>query len=121
MWILLAEALFIPTGLLTAAFLTRRFGPYGYGLFILAATLVSSAEWCVLSLFSRATVKFISEAQDWRPIGATILRLYLIAGGSMALLLYFALSRDTVAERAGQRRCLCTRCILADPRDCCYS
>jgi O-antigen/teichoic acid export membrane protein len=88
MWILLAEALFIPTGLLTAAFLTRRLGPHGYGLFTLAVTLVSSAEWCVPSLFSRATIKLISEAQDWRPIGATILRLYLIAGGSVALLLY---------------------------------
>ena len=33
------EALAIPTGLVTAAFLTRRLGPEGYGLFTLAATV----------------------------------------------------------------------------------
>jgi len=38
--VFLAEALLLPTGLLTTAFLTRRLGPEGYGLFLLAAPLV---------------------------------------------------------------------------------
>jgi hypothetical protein len=38
--VFLAEALFLPTGLLTTAFLTCRLGPEGYGLFLLAAPLM---------------------------------------------------------------------------------
>jgi O-antigen/teichoic acid export membrane protein len=38
--VFLAEALLLPTGLLTTAYVTRKLGPEGYGLFVLAATLV---------------------------------------------------------------------------------
>lgn len=41
LWIFLSEALVLPTGLLTAAFLTRRLGPEGYGLLTLASVLVA--------------------------------------------------------------------------------
>jgi O-antigen/teichoic acid export membrane protein len=88
----LAEALFPLTGLITAAFLTRRLGPEGYGLLTLAAALVAWLEWTVGSLFSRATIKLVGEAEDWRPVGATLVRLHLIWGCSAALLLWLVAS-----------------------------
>ncbi len=53
--VFLAEALILPTGLLSAAFLTRSLGPRDYGLFTLAATIVVWTEWVATSAFSRAT------------------------------------------------------------------
>ena len=86
--VLLAEALFPLTGIITAAFLTRRLGPDGYGLFTLAVTIVTWIEWNITSAFSRTTIKFVGEAQDWRPVGATVLRLYVGVSSSAALLLW---------------------------------
>jgi O-antigen/teichoic acid export membrane protein len=85
---LLADALFVPTGLLTAAFLTRQLGPQGYGWLSLATVVTAWAEWIMLSAFTRATIKFVGEADDWRPIGATALRLQLLSGGSGGLILW---------------------------------
>lgn len=65
-WGFLAEALVLPTGLITAGYLTRHLGPEGYGLFTLAATLIGWVTFSTTSLFSRTTIKFISEANDWR-------------------------------------------------------
>ena len=39
-----AESLLVPTGLLTAAYLARRLGPDGYGLFMLAAAASDRAR-----------------------------------------------------------------------------
>jgi O-antigen/teichoic acid export membrane protein len=83
----LAEALFPLTGIVTAAFLTRRLGTDGYGLLVLAATVASWVDWTIGSLFARATIKLIGEAEDWRPVGATVMRLHLVWGCSAALLL----------------------------------
>lgn len=85
---LLADALFVPTGLLTAAFLTRQLGPEGYGWLSLATAVTTWVEWIILSAFSRATIKFVGEAHDWRPVGTTALRFQLIAGGGGGLLLW---------------------------------
>lgn len=86
--IFLAEALFPLTGLVTAIFLTRRLGPEGYGLLTLAATLIVWVEGSITALFARATYKLVAEAEDWRPIGATILQWYLAIGCGMTLLLW---------------------------------
>src|SRR5256885_7632702 len=83
--VFLGEALLLPTGLLTTAFLTRKFAPEGYGLFTVAAVLVAWIEWSISSIFARATFKLIGEADDWRPIGAALTRLHLVLGGAMAL------------------------------------
>lgn len=76
-WIFCSEMLILPTGLLTVGYLTRKLGPDQYGLYALAVMLVSWIEWSINSLFGRATIKFIGEAEDWRPIGATAARLQL--------------------------------------------
>jgi O-antigen/teichoic acid export membrane protein len=86
--VLLADALFVPTGLLTAAFLTRQLGPEGYGWLSLAAAVTTWIEWIILSAFTRATIKFVGEAHDWRPVGMTALRLHLMVGGGGGLLLW---------------------------------
>jgi O-antigen/teichoic acid export membrane protein len=85
--VFLAEALFVPTGLLTAAFLTHRLGPGRYGLLSLGLTIVAWVEWSVASVFSRAAIKLVSEAEDWRPVAATLMRGSLIFSIVAALLL----------------------------------
>lgn len=85
--VLLAESLLIPSGLLTAAYLGRRLGPDGYGIFVVAAALVAWVEWGLTGLFARASVKFVAEAADWRPIGSTIVSVYLALATAAAILL----------------------------------
>jgi O-antigen/teichoic acid export membrane protein len=86
--VFLAESLIIPSGLLTAAYLARRLGPEGYGLFAVAAALVAWIEWSLVAMFSRASVRFVADAADWRPIGATILSIHLLLSLAAALLLF---------------------------------
>ena len=98
--VFLGEALLVPTGLLTAAFLTRKFAPEGYGLFTVAATLVAWIEWSITSMFARAAFKLIGEADDWRPIGTAIVRLHLALGGAMAVGLWLCADMIAVALKA---------------------
>jgi len=88
--VFVAEALILPTGLVTTAVLTRHLGTEGYGLFTLAATLVVWVEWCITALFARATYLRISEATDWRPIGTAVLRLHLVVSTACAVVLVLA-------------------------------
>jgi O-antigen/teichoic acid export membrane protein len=88
----LAEGLFLLSGLISTVFLTRRLGPQSYGLFILTATLVTWIEGTITSVFARPTFKFIAEAEDWRPVGATVVQLHLTASGAIALLLWLLAS-----------------------------
>ncbi len=85
--VFLAESLLIPTGLLTAAFLARRLGPEGYGVFVVAAALVAWIEWSLMALFARASVRFVADADDWRPVGATMVSFHLVLAMVAALLL----------------------------------
>lgn len=83
-----AESLVLPTGFFITVFLTHRLGPAGFGLFTLAASLVGWVAWVVASLFSRATVKFVSEAADWRPIAGVVIRLQLVFGALSLFVLW---------------------------------
>jgi O-antigen/teichoic acid export membrane protein len=85
--VLVAESLLIPSGLLTAAYLGRRLGPDGYGIFMLAAALVAWVEWGLTGVFARASVKFVAEAVDWRPIGSTIVSVHVALATMAAALL----------------------------------
>lgn len=86
--IFLAELLFVPTGIITAAYLSRRFGPEGYGLLMLAYVPVILLESNVAAALSRPAIKLIGDASDWRGVGAAVLRLYLLAGLAMMLLVW---------------------------------
>ena len=85
--VLLAEALFPLTGVLTVVFLTRRLGPEGYGVLVLSTTVIALLEWTINSFFARATIKFVSEAPDWRPVGSRLVRLHFMSSvGGMLLI-----------------------------------
>jgi O-antigen/teichoic acid export membrane protein len=88
MSILLANALLLPTGFITAVFLARYLGPMYYGLFALASRFVIWVEWSSTSFLSGTTIKFVGEAKDWRPIGVAIVRLHLMIGFGVATLLW---------------------------------
>ena len=85
--VFLAESLLIPTGLLVAAYLARRLGPDGYGIFVVTAALIAWVEWSLTALFSRASVRFVADAPDWRSMGATIVSFHLVLAMLAALLL----------------------------------
>lgn len=75
-----ADAVLLPTGLVTTAYLTRHLGLEGYGVYSLAAAIVVWLEWSVGALFTRATLKLVAESVDWRPVGATLNWAHLVAG-----------------------------------------
>jgi len=82
-----AEGLILPTGFITAVFLARRLGPLEYGLFALVSRFIYWLEWTGTSAFTGTTIKFISQEREWRPVGATAVRLYLLIGGGLALII----------------------------------
>jgi O-antigen/teichoic acid export membrane protein len=102
--IFLAEALILPTGMVTAVYLTRRLGPADYGLFSLAATLASWLGWLVGAMYGRATVKLVSESRDAvpekSPAVATMLRAYATTGAAAAIALFFG--ADALAALFGE-------------------
>jgi len=85
--IFLAELLFPLTALVTTGFLTRQLGPQGYGLLALTLTTIIWIESAINSFFTKATIKFVGEADDWKPVGAMVIRLSLKIGiGAMVLI-----------------------------------
>jgi len=90
--VFMADALFPLTGIITAAYLTRNLGAEYYGYLTLAATLISWIELAISSFFARATVKLVGDAEDWRPIGATVLRLHCYVG-LCAMALFWILAK----------------------------
>jgi O-antigen/teichoic acid export membrane protein len=85
--VFLSEALLVPTGIVVAAFLTRRLSPSEYGLYTLTAMSVIWVEWTIVSIFARNTIKLVGEANDWRPIASTSVRMHLLAGCCATILL----------------------------------
>jgi hypothetical protein len=61
-----ADALLVQTGILTAAYLSRRFGSEGYGLLTLASALVVWLESNVALALSRPANLIVGEAEDWQ-------------------------------------------------------
>lgn len=80
-----AELLLLPTGLITAAVLTRRLGPSAYGLFTLAATLITWVAGTTNALLARAAVKYVSEAEQWEPVARSVLRWRFLIGAAAML------------------------------------
>lgn len=80
-----AELVLLPTGLITAAVLTRTLGPNGYGLFSVAATFITWLAFTTTTLLQRAAVKFVSESDEWQPVATSVLRWRLIVGGAAFL------------------------------------
>lgn len=79
----LADAVVLPAGILTAAYLARALGPGDYGLLMIAMSVTMTIEWALVSMFSRASVKFVSEAEDWRPAAASAFRMQTGVGATV--------------------------------------
>jgi len=82
-----ASCLSIPTGILTAAFLSRLLGPANYGALTVAACIVVWIEVAITMGFSRAAVKFVAEAENWRSVSTRFLQAQLIVSLGAALFL----------------------------------
>lgn len=80
-----AELILLPTGLVTAAVLTRTLGPGRYGLFSVAATFITWLATTTTTPLARAAVKFVSETDEWRPVATGVLRWRLGIGGAALL------------------------------------
>ena len=76
----IGAAVCLPTGLLTAAFLSRKLGPENYGVLTLTATLIVWLEVIITVGFNRAAVKFISETKNWEPVATRFLQVQTILG-----------------------------------------
>jgi len=86
-----ASALSLPTGILTAGFLTRKLGPEGYGLLTVAASIVVWIRMAITLGFSRTAVKFVAETKDWRTVTSRIIQVqFLISLAAMVLLMAVA-------------------------------
>src|SRR5215213_4424088 len=85
--IFVAEALVLPTGLLIAGFLSRRFGPDSYGAYTLALTLVTWVQGSIAAIFNRVATRFIAKARDWGPVASLLTRAHV----GMAVLATLAL------------------------------
>lgn len=87
-----SEALLVPVGLLTAAYLSRRFGPEGYGLLTLAFAPVVLLESNVATALSRPAIKLVGGAAEGERegLGAAVLRLYILTGCALAFALLLA-------------------------------
>ncbi len=82
-----SSAICLPTGLLTAAFLTRQLGPVDYGLFTVATTLIVWIEGAITVAFGRSAVKFVTETENWQSVSTKFLQAQLlVALGATALL-----------------------------------
>jgi len=95
--VLASEALVVPAGIVTAAYLGRSLGPAGYGLYSVAASFVITLEWTVAAMFSRATVKLVGEADDWRPAAQTVLRIQTSIGLALGGCVWLAADRLATA------------------------
>jgi O-antigen/teichoic acid export membrane protein len=87
--IFLAELLFPLTALITTGFLTRQLGPQGYGLLALSLTTIIWIESAITSFFAKATIKFVGETSDWKPVGAMVVRFSLKVGIAAMVLVWF--------------------------------
>ncbi len=74
----LAGLISLPTGVVTAGFLSRNLGPENYGLLTVAASIVLTVEVIVTVGFCRTAVKFVSESDDWEKSASAILHTQFI-------------------------------------------
>ncbi|MBN1842786.1 MAG: polysaccharide biosynthesis protein [Deltaproteobacteria bacterium] len=85
-----ASAICLPTGILTAAFLTRQLGPVDYGLLTVAATIVVWIETTITMGFSRTVVKFVAETAGWQSASTRFLQAQLLVSLLATVLLAVA-------------------------------
>ena len=88
LWVTIVEGLTLCLGFFVFIFLGRKLGPGGYGLYSLVAVLVLWIEWSITSIFDKAAIKLISEAEDWNPIATAVIRLQLYLSIAVAFAVF---------------------------------
>jgi len=91
-----ASSLSLPTGILTAAFLSRILGPANYGALTVAASIIVWIEGTITMGFSQAAVKFVAEAEDWRSVSTRFLQVQLLV--SLGAAFFLAIFAPTLAS-----------------------
>ena len=81
-----ASALALPTGIITAGFLTRQLGPTEYGVFTVTVAIIVWIEAAVSLGFSRAAVKLVAETEDWRSSIPRVLQIQVLVSLAASLL-----------------------------------
>lgn len=95
-----AEAMVFPVGLITAAFLTRNLGVTQYGRLSLIYAVVSPVVWLASTTFAgRIAVALLTEARDWRPMAAALLRANILLG--LGAMIGFGAMAPWIAEGIG--------------------
>jgi O-antigen/teichoic acid export membrane protein len=84
-----ASSLSLPTGILTAAFLSRTLGPANYGALTVAASIVIWIESAITMGFSHSAEKFVAETDNWRSVSTRFIQVQLFVSLLAALLLVF--------------------------------
>jgi O-antigen/teichoic acid export membrane protein len=92
----------VPSALLVAAYLARRLGPQGYGVYAIASAVTAWLEWSLAALVSRGTIALAAGAGDARPVAATLSRVCAGLGATAGALL--ALTTPHVAGALGEPR-----------------
>ncbi|MEJ7607566.1 MAG: oligosaccharide flippase family protein [Bryobacteraceae bacterium] len=88
--IALAEALALPTGLLTAGLLTRKLGPSAYGVLAVVLTIATSIEWTLATLLARATVLLVADSENRVKSAEGFLRMHILIGLMAGLSVFFS-------------------------------
>ncbi len=101
-WIMVSQSLLAPIGLAVVVFLTRQFGPAGYGQYALTWSVVFWIEISVCMVFSRSAVRLVGETDDWRALAAALLKWNLALGLGAMLLLW--LIAEPIATLLGDRQ-----------------
>ncbi|MFH1980815.1 MAG: oligosaccharide flippase family protein [Pseudomonadota bacterium] len=86
----IGSAVSLPTGILTAAFLSRQLGPEQYGVLSVVCSLVLFVEIAITLGFERAAVKLTAETVRWEAALGGVLRVQLMASIAAALLVIAA-------------------------------
>jgi O-antigen/teichoic acid export membrane protein len=81
------QVLALGAGFLIAMFLTRRLGPGSYGTYSVVFNIVTWVEVAVNALFRQATIKLLSEAEDWQGAVSSLIRTQTAVGVAVAALL----------------------------------
>ncbi len=73
----IGSAISLPTGLITAAFLSRKLGPLNYGTLSVTASIIVLIEAVITLGANRSTEKLVAESNDWRSVTIKSLQFQL--------------------------------------------
>ncbi len=79
------EALQLPSGIVTAAYLARALSLDDYGRFLLAASLVTWADVALAGLFVAAITRLVAEAAEWQPVASRLLQTQALVAVAVAV------------------------------------